>query len=775
MFDFWILSMNERNLNYIKKLNSASSINLADDKVETKLFLEERWISVPKTLAIISTKKQLAEFEISSIKEDFFVIKPVFWSKWQGILIVENLQDWTYKIWEEIVSEDFLNDHMTDILNWDFSLNYWMDKILIEEKLIAWNWFEKFCNFGLADIRMIVYNLVPVAAMVRMPTALSGWKANLAQGWLGLGIEVGSWIINTLYINWKVYTKEFPMPYAHLKWFEIPFWDEILLASSQTQFFVNLWYLALDWVITETWPKILEINARAWLEIQNVCLLPLKNRLDKIKDLKITEAEKWVELAKSLFSAKVTNKFNSQKIIYLSQEAKLNYLNQSENIILKIDLNKTKNYISSYLNNLISKNDYFIELDSKIKFDKLKFIVDDSIETDSIILWTNAIKDFLIKPEIKTTRKEIYIPKKLNKNEISIMTTLDEKVMKLDKKINLTSSLKPTNFLEQMDKFIEMKGKYNPIFSYNFPELEKIESYEREINNLKDTYFKKWFELKSEFATIFSEKLSELSDRVALLKAYINQDFKLILKYNYKLFWNFSEELLKESESKLLYLPGEDILGERLETEYLIEYIKKYLEKNWLANGVKVVLSSTNMSRISVTRKKWKAEIRISVDAVFREKEIEWILAHEVWVHLRRAVNWKESGWDIFESGTANYIKSEEWLAVYNSLSYFPDTYEKNAMYQKYYMWNMATKMNFEDLASLGFHLKWNCYTKVFKLISRFKKWIIDTWVSEAGAVYLKDKIYLDWYAQVKSWIENGWDVNRLMIWKVKIEDLHLI
>jgi hypothetical protein len=34
--------MNERNLNYIKKLNSASSINLADDKVETKLFLEER-------------------------------------------------------------------------------------------------------------------------------------------------------------------------------------------------------------------------------------------------------------------------------------------------------------------------------------------------------------------------------------------------------------------------------------------------------------------------------------------------------------------------------------------------------------------------------------------------------------------------------------------------------------------------------------------------------------------------------------------------------------
>jgi hypothetical protein len=34
--------MNERNLNYIKKLNPKSSINLADNKTETKIFLEQR-------------------------------------------------------------------------------------------------------------------------------------------------------------------------------------------------------------------------------------------------------------------------------------------------------------------------------------------------------------------------------------------------------------------------------------------------------------------------------------------------------------------------------------------------------------------------------------------------------------------------------------------------------------------------------------------------------------------------------------------------------------
>lgn len=775
MLDFWILSMNERNLNYIKKLNSASSINLADDKVETKLFLEERWVSVPKTLAIVSNKKQLAEFELSSVKEDFFVIKPVFGSKWQGILIVQNLHDGTYMIWEEIVSEDFLYDHMTDILNWDFSLNFGFDKILIEKKLIAGNGFEKFCQFWLADIRMIVYNLVPVAAMVRMPTNLSWWKANLAQGWIGLGIEVGSGIINTLYIKWKVYTKEFPLAYAHLKWFEIPFWNDIMLASSQTQFFVNLWYLALDWVITETWPKILEINARAGLEIQNVCLLPLKSRLDKIKDLKISEPEKWVELAKSLFSSKVTNKINNSKIIYLSQEAKLNLADSSEEILVKLDLSKTKNYISSYLHNLISKNTYFIELDSRVKFDKLKFILDENLDSDTIILWTISVKDFLIKPETKEQKKEIYIPKKVNRNELSMLRILDEKVMKLDKRVSLTSVLKPSNFLEQMDKFIEMKWKYNPIFSYDFPDEEKINSFDREILSLKETYFKKWLELKSEFAKIFLAKLEEIQDRLELIKAYKSQNFDNILKYNTKLFHKFDEKLLIESEKKLLILSNEWLLWEAIDINDVVDYIKTYLEKNWLSNGVKVVLSATNMSRISVTRKKWKAEIRVAVDAVFREKELDWIIAHEIWVHLIRAVNGKKSGWNILESGTANYIETEEGLAVYNSLEYFPESYEKNAMYQNYYIWNMAKKLDFQELSDIVFHLKWNDYVKVFKTVTRFKKWIIDTSTKHAWSIFTKDKIYLDWYSKVKNWIEKWWDTNSLMIWKIKIEDLDIV
>lgn len=70
---------------------------------------------------------------------------------------------------------------MRDILEGTFSLESSHDHIIIEEKLIANELFGKYCEHGLADIRVIVYNLIPVIAMLRVPTADSGGKANIAQ------------------------------------------------------------------------------------------------------------------------------------------------------------------------------------------------------------------------------------------------------------------------------------------------------------------------------------------------------------------------------------------------------------------------------------------------------------------------------------------------------------------------------------------------------------------------------------------------------------------
>jgi len=48
----------------------------------------------------------------------------------------------------------------------------------------------------------------------------------------------------------------------------------------------------VDWVITPDGPKLLEVNGKAGLEIQNIAGVPLQKVLDKISDLEISTPQK---------------------------------------------------------------------------------------------------------------------------------------------------------------------------------------------------------------------------------------------------------------------------------------------------------------------------------------------------------------------------------------------------------------------------------------------------------------------------------------------------
>ena len=359
MLNYGVLWINARNLSYIKKFNWKKEIRLANDKLATKKFLSERWIPFAKTYEVIKDRKQLFDIDFWKLPNENFVIKPNRWSKWKWIYIVkylwnigdekekqpknrfdkikvklrkmvdkvQNMPNFPckYKIWNSIVSDDDLRRYILDDLDGKNSMTNGNDKVIVEEKLVPWDTFKEFCKFWLADMRIIVFNLVPVWAMVRIPTEKSGWKANLAAWGIWAGIDIWTWIIKSVYVNHKSYTKKFPEEYKHLKWIKIPYWDDILLWSSKIQYFVNLWYLALDWVITDNGPKLLEINARAGLELQNITWIKLAKTLDKISDLKIKYPEKWVEIAKTLFSQE-DKEILPQKILYLTQMCCLTFI-----------------------------------------------------------------------------------------------------------------------------------------------------------------------------------------------------------------------------------------------------------------------------------------------------------------------------------------------------------------------------------------------------------------------------------------------------------------
>jgi hypothetical protein len=155
-----------------------------------------------------------------------------------------------YETGGKIRTESALKSKFINILDGEYSMTN-NDSILIEEKIIPGTEFKAFCTYGLADIRIIVFNLVPVAAMVRIPTEKSGGKANINAGGIGCGIDLKSGKIFSSFIEGKLHKKHFPKESLSYQDKKIPFRDDLLFFSSKIQYFVNLGFLALDRVITE--------------------------------------------------------------------------------------------------------------------------------------------------------------------------------------------------------------------------------------------------------------------------------------------------------------------------------------------------------------------------------------------------------------------------------------------------------------------------------------------------------------------------------------------
>jgi phosphoribosylamine-glycine ligase len=145
--------------------------------------------------------------------------------------------------------------------------------------------------------------------------------------------------------------------------------------------------LALDRVITEDGPKLLEINARAGLEVQNISDTRLQKILNKIEDLQIQDPQKGVEIGKTLLAREYSNSPEMHKILYLSQDGilKIKDATQTEEIpvVVSIDLNKKKNYISPelYTRVLQTTSSLHIALpENSIILRQLEFLPSDKVQ-----------------------------------------------------------------------------------------------------------------------------------------------------------------------------------------------------------------------------------------------------------------------------------------------------------------------------------------------------------------------------------------------------------
>ena len=304
-----ILGINARSADYLL-LNKKSARKRADDKVLTKRMLRRAHVPHPQLLGILGSQMKVRNFEWGKLKEGF-VIKPVQGFGGQGIVLIRKPAKEEGKFWtvegKKVGVEDLIL-HTLDIVEGKYSHNNLPDKAMVEERIKIHPKFKKLAVGGAPDVRVIVFNQIPVMAMLRLPTEESAGKANLHQGAIGLGIDMATGITtHGVYKNQQI--KYFPDTNKKVNGIAIPYWNKILLMAVKTQKVAHLPYLSVDMLIDEEkGPVVLELNDQPGLSIQLANMAGLRRRLQRVEGLEVDEPEKGVKIGKALFASKFANR-----------------------------------------------------------------------------------------------------------------------------------------------------------------------------------------------------------------------------------------------------------------------------------------------------------------------------------------------------------------------------------------------------------------------------------------------------------------------------------
>ena len=304
-----LLGMNARNLSYIRPHNKKRGRAIADNKLLCKRIMKKNNLGVPALLGTIRTHEELESFDWSTLPGGF-ALKPNRGFGGEGILVVyarkkERPDAWV-KADGSVVTIDDLKSHIRNILDGSFSLSNTPDTAFFEERLKLLKLFKSYSYKGIPDIRVIVFNYVPVMAMLRLPTLASDGKANLQQGAIGVGIDLATGTTTTAILGKGQILEYVPGTRMVLSGIKIPYWQEILKMSVQAQEISGLGFLGADISIDrERGPVILELNARPGLSIQLANLSGLKERLERVVGLKIKTVERGIRVGMNLFGGEI--------------------------------------------------------------------------------------------------------------------------------------------------------------------------------------------------------------------------------------------------------------------------------------------------------------------------------------------------------------------------------------------------------------------------------------------------------------------------------------
>lgn len=287
--DKGVLGLNERNADFIMRLNPRRFYPRVDDKALTKELALKAGMAVPELYGIIEHQGQVRQFAdmVGDLKS--FVIKPSQGSGGDGILVVTGRSDRKRDSFRlsngMLISRGELEHHISNIVGGQYSLSGNRDKALIEYCVHFDPTFADVSYQGVPDIRVVVYRGYPAMAMVRLPTRASDGKANLHQGAVGAGADMGTGTTLQGVLDDEI-VDEHPDTGVLVAGLQIPQWAFILETSAKGLEVTGLGYLGVDMVIdNDLGPLILEMNARPGLNIQIANGTGLANRIARIDEI----------------------------------------------------------------------------------------------------------------------------------------------------------------------------------------------------------------------------------------------------------------------------------------------------------------------------------------------------------------------------------------------------------------------------------------------------------------------------------------------------------
>ncbi len=746
---------------------------LADSKLKTKEFLKSRGVPVPKTLAILKNHDQVTLERVKELEAPF-VVKPNNGFGWKWIIVIDQVDSSGNFVANtgDVYTPEQMKIHLFNVLDGFFSLSGSRDKVIIEKKIVITDEVQILGTFGLPDVRVIVFNMVPVMAMLRIPTKESWWKANIHGGACAAGIDIGTGKLTYITQHSQI-VKSVP-GIGDVRGLVLPDWDKMLEMSVRVQKETNIGYLGCDIVMDDSeWPLLLEINIRPWIAIQIANMARLKDRLERVEGIFINSVEKWVRLWRDLFSWDIEEKIRnlswkkvlgSKEYISIIHEEKTHkYLAdiRSGRPTSLIDVDFVKNVLK-ISEKTIEKGSMFLDLIVMGEKKRIKFSIKD-LWSANIILWMNSLRGFLIDPfKYKKWELPVAEDKEYNKTtNIAIkknyewqLKKIDKQLIWIDKKLLILKYITPNNVAEEKKNFIDSKWEHPIIFHYNDVKIP-LKEYKKEIEKLEIPDIP--------LAWIYKRKKEETLNKIKYLQAFQEGDSKGQTKFSRKVFGKIVEEnkifCTKTLSDKPLI---------REEEEYLsVHEIQDYVKKFNHIYGINLNLKQAQKT----------ARFVMSGDTLFfREgakvwkKEMRSIVAHEIEGHYLRKLNGKKMEYSIFWHGTWGYLETDEWLAVYNQ-NRFLNTFDRKyyGILNWYYLVDYALEHSYSELVEEIMDMSSYDLWATFKRILRLKRWFKN--VTDDGA-FMKDVVYLNGLKKIEHFIEAWWDLKELYIWKIWLEDL---